>query len=61
MVLGERMVPKTVIWLGDSKDVLINFPDKVREDFGWNLWQLQKGNVPSNAVLCHRLHPEFLS
>ena len=43
------MSPKTVVWLGDSRKVLADFPDRVREDFGWNLWQLQKGDLPSNS------------
>ncbi len=43
------MIPKEVVWLGDSKKVLIGFPDNVREDLGWNLWQLQKGDIPANS------------
>ena len=43
------MIPKEVVWLGDSKKVLVDFPDEVREDFGWTLWQLQKGDIPANS------------
>lgn len=42
------MISKTVAWLGDSRAILAAFPDEIREDFGWNLWQLQKGEVPAN-------------
>ena len=43
------MLSKEVVWLGDARRVLVDFPDKVREDLGWNLWQLQKGEVPANS------------
>ncbi len=43
------MIRKEVVWLGDSKKVLRFFPNKVREDFGWSLWQLQNGDQPLNS------------
>ena len=43
------MSTKDVIWLGDSRKILVGFPDKIREDLGWNLWQLQKGQQPANS------------
>ena len=37
---------KSVIWVGDSKEVIRDFPKDVREDFGFGLWQLQQGSIP---------------
>jgi len=42
-------VPKEVVWLGDSKKVLADFSEQVRENLGWNLWQLQKGLMPTDS------------
>jgi phage-related protein len=38
----------TVSWEGDSREVLISFPDSVRLNFGFYLWQLQQGETPTN-------------
>ena len=40
--------PATVIWEGDSKEVLGAFPDSVKQNFGFELWQLQQGERPSD-------------
>jgi phage-related protein len=37
-----------VAWEGDSREVLISFPDGVRNNFGFYLWQLQQGETPTN-------------
>jgi phage-related protein len=37
-----------VAWEGDSKEVLQSFPEDVRQNFGFELWQLQQGERPSN-------------
>ena len=37
-----------VAWEGDSRDVLQEFPDEVRQDLGFQLWQLQRGERPSD-------------
>ncbi len=38
------------LWLGrgDSKAVLLSFPEEVRQNFGFELWQLQQGERPSD-------------
>ena len=38
----------TVAWEGDSRDVLQSFPDGVRENLGFQLWQLQQGGRPAD-------------
>jgi phage-related protein len=36
-----------VAWEGDSREVLQSFPEDVRHNFGFELWQLQQGERPS--------------
>jgi phage-related protein len=38
----------TIAWEGDSREVLKGFPEGVRQDFGFELWQLQLGERPSD-------------
>lgn len=38
----------TVVWEGDSREVLKGFPDDVKQNFGFELWQLQQGERPSD-------------
>ena len=38
----------TVVWEGDSKEVLQSFPDAVRQSLGFQLWQLQQGERPND-------------
>jgi phage-related protein len=38
----------TVVWEGDSREVLQSFPEGVRQNFGFELWQLQQGERPSD-------------
>jgi phage-related protein len=47
-VRGEDEKPKlaSVAWEGDSREVLRAFPEEVRENFGFELWQLQQGERP---------------
>ncbi len=37
---------KEVVWLGDSKSVISEFPAGVREDLGFELYRLQQGKPP---------------
>jgi phage-related protein len=37
-----------VAWEGDSREVLQSFPEGVRQNFGFELWQLQQGEQPSD-------------
>ena len=37
---------KKVIWLGDSKIVLSDFPESIKIDFGFQLYLLQTGKSP---------------
>lgn len=45
---GERPKYATIAWEGDSRDVLQEFPDGVRQNFGFELWQLQQGDRPKH-------------
>jgi phage-related protein len=38
----------SVAWEGDSKEVLQSFPQDVRQNFGFELWQLQQGERPGD-------------
>ena len=37
-------------WEGDSKEILAGFPDAVRADLGFSLWQVQQGKLPTTAA-----------
>jgi len=37
-----------IAWEGDSREILKGFPEGVRQNFGFELWQLQLGERPSN-------------
>ena len=38
----------TVAWEGDSREVLQSFPDGVRQNLGFQLWQVQLGERPAD-------------
>ena len=44
----ERPKLGTIVWEGDSREVLQAFPEDVRQNFGFELWQLQQGERPSD-------------
>jgi phage-related protein len=37
-----------IAWEGDSREVLKSFPEGVRQNFGFDLWQLQLGERPTD-------------
>lgn len=43
---GQRLA--VIAWEGDSREVLQSFPNGVRANFGFELWQLQQGERPSD-------------
>ena len=45
---GESERPKlaAIVWEGDSREVLKSFPEAVTQNFGFELWQLQQGEMP---------------
>jgi phage-related protein len=43
---AERPEYATVVWEGGSREVLQSFPDRVRQNLGFQLWQLQQGERP---------------
>jgi phage-related protein len=38
----------TVMWEGDSKEVLHSFPPAARQNLGFELWRLQQGERPND-------------
>jgi len=42
--------PAEIHWEGNSREVLTGFPDSVRADLGFSLWQLQQGEMPVSAT-----------
>lgn len=38
----------TVAWEGDAREILQSFPDGVRQNLGFQLWQLQLGEKPTD-------------
>ena len=40
---------KKIIWLGDSRDVLCDFPEDVKDVTGYALHKVQEGLFPKNA------------
>ena len=38
----------TIAWEGDSREVLKDFPEAVKQNFGFELWHLQLGERPSD-------------
>lgn len=45
---AERRDLAAIVWEGDSKEVLQSFPDGVRQNLGFQLWQLQRGERPTD-------------
>jgi phage-related protein len=43
------MTIKPVVWLADSKEQLSRFPDAARTVAGFELWEVQQGNEPSDS------------
>ena len=46
---GERYLAE-IHWEGDSKEVLASFPEQVRGDLGFALYELQQGRQPAIAT-----------
>jgi phage-related protein len=45
---AETPAYAAVAWEGDSRAVLQSFPEDVRQNFGFELWQLQQGERPGD-------------
>jgi phage-related protein len=44
----EKAKLATVVWEGDSREILKDFPEEVMQNLGFELWQLQQGERPRN-------------
>ena len=38
-----------VVWEGDSREILQSFPSEVQQNLGFQLWQLQQGERPTDC------------
>ena len=48
-----RPAPKPLVWIGDSLEVLAGFPQAVRSEMGFALYQAQTGGKHLNAKPLH--------
>lgn len=48
--LKKAATPAEISWEGDSREVLRDFPDAVKIEFGVALRKLQKGEFPDNVA-----------
>lgn len=46
--IAEGNKHATIVWEGDSREMLQGFPDGVRQNLGFQLWQLQLGERPAD-------------
>ena len=45
---------KDIHWEGDSRQILAGFPEEIREDLGFALFEMQQGKTPS--LQARRMH-----
>jgi phage-related protein len=55
-----RPAPKPIVWMGDSLEALRSFPQAVREEIGFALYQAQSGTKHVNAKALRGLGPGVL-
>lgn len=48
-IFGGSLLLKEIRWLGDSKLIVSAFPNSVKEDLGFQLYELQNGRLPQNS------------
>jgi phage-related protein len=51
---AEKTKLATVVWEGDSREVLKAFPEEVTQNLGFELWQLQQGERQETIGRCLR-------
>ena len=47
--MNERPKGKTIDWIGSSREDLKSFPDEVQQALGFDLYQVQVGEMPASA------------
>ena len=47
--MDERPKGKTIDWVGSSRNDLKSFPDEVQQALGFDLYQVQLGQMPASA------------
>ena len=45
---GGNFQHAVIVWEGNSREVLQSFPDEVKQNLGFQLWQLQRGERPKD-------------
>lgn len=43
------MALKSIVWVGNSKKEFLEFPDKIKDDMGYQIYLLQDGKDPLKA------------
>lgn len=47
-IIQSKASTKPLRWLGDSRRRISDFPDEARQRAGFELWEIQQGNDPSD-------------
>ncbi|MDH5670467.1 MAG: type II toxin-antitoxin system RelE/ParE family toxin [Nitrospira sp.] len=47
--MGKEPRGKPIDWVGSSRDDLKSFPDEVQQSLGFELYQVQLGDMPASA------------
>ena len=47
--MQEKIPPRKILWVGDSRENLLRFPSQVRKDIGHALYLVQTGQTPPSA------------
>lgn len=45
----DRDKPLPIQWMGNTLNILRSFPDEVRQDMGFGLYQIQIGQIPAKT------------
>ena len=48
-MVQEKIPPRKILWVGDSRENLLRFPSQVRKDIGHALYLVQTGQTPPSA------------
>ena len=54
------MQTKKIVWLGDSRENVRQFPDEIKQSIGHALFKVQAGKVPSNAKSLKSFKPSVM-
>ncbi|MCI0664256.1 MAG: hypothetical protein L0220_24620 [Acidobacteria bacterium] len=49
--MGDKPIPKKVLWVGSARKDLKKFPKPVQSEIGQTLWEVQMGQMPPSVKL----------